>query len=71
MNPPFALSVIGAAVVSQIKNDHRSLVMLYEARFDAFRALMVQLPENHAIGALLLANRYGSSNANMKGIRYA
>ena len=71
MNPPFALSAIGAAVVSQVKNDHRSLVMQYEAWFDAFHALMIQLPENHAIGTLLLAKRYGSPNMQPGANRYA
>lgn len=70
MNPPFALSAIGAAVL-KTANDRRALVRDYDARFDAFHALMIQLPENHAIGALLLAKRYGSPNMQPGANRYA
>lgn len=70
MNPPFALSAIGGAVL-QLMGDRRALVLKYEAGFDAFARLMEQLPPFHAVGALLLRQRYGITDPSLKDFCYA
>lgn len=70
MNPPFTLSTICGAVLQSI-NDPRTRARSYVDTFNVFDALIRQLPENHAIAALLMVKRYGCPQIVPRKIRYA
>lgn len=57
MNAPFPLTAIAQAARESV-NSETARVARYVADFDAWHALIAQLPENSPILALLLRRRY-------------